>query len=274
LRTQNAGKKLSACAASEPLCVGQCVPSRDATDWPSSSVRCPASAAARHVPRHLAPGARFGSPRATIDHSPVIPMKSVSRLTTRCARLAAAASLLAAQAVSAHPHVWIQYSAKVQMRGAAIVAVSETWRFTDGFPVQLVGIDSLPDNGPVGPAQTKIFREQAFQSLAGSGYFSHLFVDGKPQTFRDPGDFRVSVVGGKIQYAFTLTLAAPVTVTGHQVELGIWDDSFFVDYEPDSANAITLSGHPAASCTAKPFADRAHPIFGGIVIPQGTALSC
>lgn len=201
-------------------------------------------------------------------------MKSVFRLTARVARLAAAAAWCVATAASAHPHVWIKYSAAVQMHGAAIVAVSETWLFTEGFPVQLAGIDSLPDNGPVGPAQTKIFHDQAFQSLAGAGYFSHLFVDGKPQTFRDPGDFRVSVVGGKIQYAFTLTLAAPVTVTGHQVELGIWDDSFFVDYEPDTANAITLAGHPAASCAAKPFADRAHPIFGGIVIPQATALSC
>ncbi|HVW50213.1 MAG TPA: DUF1007 family protein [Trinickia sp.] len=201
-------------------------------------------------------------------------MITVSRSASRYARVAAFATWFVAAVANAHPHVWIKYAAAVQMRGASVVAIVETWRFTAGFPVQLAGVDSLPDNGPVGPEQTKLFREQAFQSLAGAHYFNHLFVDGKPQPFRDPTDFRVSMVDGKIQYEFKLAVSPPVSVTGHQVDLGIWDDSFFVDYEPESANAVRLVGGPAAACTAKPFPDRAHPIFGGIVIPQSTALSC
>jgi ABC-type uncharacterized transport system substrate-binding protein len=183
------------------------------------------------------------------------------------------AAVFVSGAAAAHPHVWIKYSAQLRMHGTSVLAIKQMWRFTEGFPVQLVGIDALPDNGVLNAKQTAIFREQAFASLAGAQYFSHLFVDGQPQQVLDPDDFRVSVEQGKVVYTFTLKLAKPVNVTGHQVALGIWDDSFFVDYEPDAAQAITLDG-AAPTCTAKPFADRAHPIFNGIVVPQATAISC
>lgn len=189
-------------------------------------------------------------------------------------RLAGVAAFAVSGVAAAHPHVWIRFSAHVQMQGTSVVSIAQSWRFSEGFPVQLVGIDTLPDNGPLDAKQTAIFREQAFSSLAGAQYFSHLFVDGDAQRLGDPANFRVRVDHGKLVYTFTLPLKKPVDVSAHKVSLGIWDDSFFVDYEPDGANAVTLDGHAASSCTAKPFQDHAHPIFNGIVVPQATAISC
>jgi ABC-type uncharacterized transport system substrate-binding protein len=189
-------------------------------------------------------------------------------------RLIGVALFVVSGVAAAHPHVWIRFAARVQMQGTAITAIVQTWRFSEGFPVQLVGIDTLPDNGPLDAKQTAIFREQAFASLAGTQYFNHLYVDGQPQRLGEPAGFRVSVDHGKLVYSFTLPLKKPIDVTAHKVSLGIWDDSFFVDYEPDDANAVTIDGHAAASCTAKPYQDHAHPIFNGIVVPQATALSC
>ncbi|HTJ92779.1 MAG TPA: DUF1007 family protein, partial [Pararobbsia sp.] len=66
-------------------------------------------------------------------------------------RLVAVATLVVGAAVSAsaaaHPHVWIAYSAQLQMDGHSVVAVTQTWKFTKGFPAQLTGIDTLPQNG-------------------------------------------------------------------------------------------------------------------------------
>ncbi|CAG9221272.1 ABC-type uncharacterized transport system, substrate-binding protein [Paraburkholderia sabiae] len=192
----------------------------------------------------------------------------------RLVRFAALAALVVSGAAAAHPHVWIRYTAHVQMQGKAVIAIAETWRFSEGFPVQLVGIDTLPDNGPLDAKQTAIFREQAFSSLAGAQYFTRLYADGDAQPLGDPTGFRVSIDHGKLVYTFTLPLKKPVDVTSHKISLGIWDESFFVDYEPDGANAISIDGRAASTCTAKPFQDHAHPIFNGIVVPQATALSC
>ncbi|MCQ0034018.1 DUF1007 family protein [Burkholderia glumae] len=190
-------------------------------------------------------------------------------------RLAGAAALVLSVAAAAHPHVWIRYAARVQMQGTAVTAIAETWRFSAGFPVQIVGIDTLPDNGPLDARQTEIFRKQAFSSLEGAQYFSHLFVNGEAQPFGEPTGFRVSIDHGKLVYTFTLPLKAPVDASSaRKVSLGIWDDSFFVDYEPNGTTPVTLEGRPAATCTAKAFQDRAHPIFNGLYLPQAFALSC
>ena len=188
--------------------------------------------------------------------------------------LSCLAILFVSGTAAAHPHVWIRFTAHVQMQGTRVISIAETWRFTEGFPVQLVGIDALPDNGPLDAKQTAIFRDQAFSSLAGAQYFSHLYADGEALTLGDPTGFRVSVDHGKLVYTFALTLKKPIDVKAHKVSLGIWDDSFFVDYEPDGANAVTVEGHAASTCTAKPFPDHAHPIFNGIVLPQAMAISC
>lgn len=187
---------------------------------------------------------------------------------------AMAGSVVASPAVCAHPHVWIAYSAQLQMEGRTVLAVAQTWRFTKGFPAQLTGIDTLPQDGPLDAKQSAIFKQQAFASLASTSYFNHLFVDGKPQRFRDPDDFRVSIDHGRIVYSFTLKLVSPVSADGHQLDLGIWDDSFFVAYAPDGQNAVTIGPNAQASCTAKSFMDHSHPIFNGIVVPLANAISC
>ncbi|TCF96936.1 ABC transporter substrate-binding protein [Paraburkholderia strydomiana] len=183
-------------------------------------------------------------------------------------------AILSASAAVAHPHVWITYNAKILMRGVTITGITETWRFTEGFPVMLVGIDHLPTSGPLGPAQTAIFKKQAFSSLGPADYFSHLLVDGEPQHFAEPSDFRVSVENGRIEYTFTLPLVKPVTVAGKRVQFGVWDESFYVDYDPESGPAVSLDSGAALTCRTRNFADQHHPVFYGTVVPQATAITC
>jgi len=185
----------------------------------------------------------------------------------------------------AHPHVWVSYAADIQMQDRAVASIAETWRFTNGFPVQIIGLDAQPKDGPATAAQTAVFKEQAFDSLGRVGYYTHLYVNGVPQRLDGPIDFRVAIEGGDVVYRFTLRLPSPVMVTGHTVTLGIWDPSFFVDYEaegnaPDKAIRLrdasgkVVGGSEKAGCTVKSFADTAHPIFTGLVIPKAVTLSC
>jgi ABC-type uncharacterized transport system substrate-binding protein len=193
-------------------------------------------------------------------------------------RLLLGGLLLHAGIALAHPHVWVKYSVHIETNGTSIVALDERWRFTEGFPVQLVGVDQLPAQGPLDAALTQRFHDQAFVSLAHTSYFTHLFVNGSPQAFGAPTHFQVSVEDGKITYAFRLPLAAPLDAHGKQVELGVWDPSFYVDYEQASTDAVsftaaTPSGTPAR-CTIRQIVDSAHPIFNGFVLPHASAITC
>ena len=160
------------------------------------------------------------------------------------------------------------------MEGTSIIALDERWQFTQGFPVQLIGIGPLPASGPLDAAQTQRFFDQAFASLARTSYFNHLFVDGNPQRFGEPSHFKVSVEDGKITYGFLLPLAAPLDVRGKQVEFGEWDPSFYVDFEPASADAVSFAPGKPTSCSIHEVVDSAHPIFNGFLLPHASAITC
>jgi ABC-type uncharacterized transport system substrate-binding protein len=87
-------------------------------------------------------------------------------------------------------------------------------------------------------------------------------------------NFSVSIEQGHVVYRFLLPLVKPVDFKRERVTLGVWDDTFFVDFESAAQPVLTLSGGSPGNCKAVAFGDRDHPIFGGSVIPQASRLSC
>jgi len=191
--------------------------------------------------------------------------------------VAAACCAVAVAPLAAHPHVWITYSSVARMDGSVLGAVQERWTFSQGFPVSIVGdLTAMPTAGPVGPKYIRIFRQQAFDSLKGADYFTHVFVDGKAARFGEVRDFAVSVKGGQIVYTFVLPLADKVDLKLAQVQVGIWDETFFVDFQSPSRSStpVVFDATAEKSCTAEPFEDKVHPIFGGAIFPLSVRLSC
>lgn len=191
--------------------------------------------------------------------------------------VAAACCAVAAAPLAAHPHVWITYASVARMDGSTLGAVQEKWTFSQGFPVSIVGdLTGMPKSGPLGPKYIRIFRQQAFDSLKGADYFTHVFVDRKAAHFREVRDFAVSIEGGRIIYTFVLPLADKVDVKLAQVQLGIWDETFFVDFQAPSKSGapVVFDATAEESCTVQPFEDKVHTIFGGAISPLSTRLSC
>jgi len=221
--------------------------------------------------------------------------------------VAAACCAVAVAPLAAHPHVWITYTSVARMDGSVLGAVQERWTFSQGFPVSIVGdltamptagpvgpkyirifrqqgfpvsivgdLTAMPTAGPVGPKYIRIFRQQAFDSLKRADYFTHVFVDGKAARFGEVRDFAVSVKGGQIVYTFVLPLADKVDLKLAQVQVGIWDETFFVDFQSPSRSStpVVFDATAEKSCTAEPFEDKVHPIFGGAIFPLSVRLSC
>jgi ABC-type uncharacterized transport system substrate-binding protein len=187
----------------------------------------------------------------------------------------AAALLGAALPAIAHPHVWIDYAAVAQMRGTTLYALKERWTFSKGFPVPIVGdMTGMPKSGPVGEKYTAVFKQQAFNALKGADYFTQVFANGKPIAVGEAAGFSVTVDQGHVVYDFLVPLVAPVDVKRAKVQLGVWDETFFVDFQGAPAPAITLDAHAPKTCKAQPFEDHEHAIFGGSIFPQASLLIC
>jgi ABC-type uncharacterized transport system substrate-binding protein len=193
-------------------------------------------------------------------------------LLPACCALALAALPATAQA---HPHVWINYSMVAQTQGTVLVAMQQTWIFSKGFPFSLVGdFSHMPKSGPLNADYTATFKAQAFSLLKSSDYFTHVFVDGKAVALGKARNFSVSIEQGHVVYRFLLPLVKPVDFKRERVTLGVWDETYFVDFESAAQPVLTLSAGSPGSCKAAAFEDRDHPIFDGSVIPQASRLSC
>ncbi|SAL21690.1 hypothetical protein AWB69_01460 [Caballeronia udeis] len=175
----------------------------------------------------------------------------------------------------AHPHVWINYSMVAQTQGTLLVAMQQTWIFSKGFPFSLVGdFSNMPKSGPLNADYTATFKAQAFSLLKSSDYFNHVFVDGKAVAVAEARNFSVSIEQGHVVYRFLLPLVKPVDFKRERVTLGVWDDTFFVDFESAAQPALTLGAGSPRNCKATAFEDHDHPIFGGTILPQASRLSC
>lgn len=195
----------------------------------------------------------------------------------RCLLPACCALLLAGLAApaQAHPHVWINESMVAQTRGTLLVAVQETWAFSKGFPFSMIGdFSSMPKSGPLNASYTATFKAQAFASLKGADYFTHVFADGKAVALGEPHDFSVAIEEGHIVYRFVMPLVKSVDIKRARVSLGVWDETFFVDFENTAQPALTLGAGSPGTCKAEPFEDHDHPIFGGTLFPHASRLSC
>jgi len=161
------------------------------------------------------------------------------------------------------------------MHGSTLVAVQEHWTFSKGFPLPIVGdISAMPKSGPVGARYTEMFKQQAFSALKDANYFTQVYADGRQLAVGEARGFRVSMDKGSVTYDFVVPLMATVDVTRAKVQLGVWDESFFVDIEGARPQAVTFDPHTSTACTATNFDDRNHPIFNGLVIPHASMLRC
>ena len=141
---------------------------------------------------------------------------------------------------AAHPHVWVDASAKVLFDGnGAIVSIEHAWIFDEAFSASLVlGLDTNGDG---------IYAREELQELAGINVESldyyHYFTsiagaqetdrlgDLYSETFAAPRDYFLTHDGSRLTLHFDLPLDAPVVPAEHDlVVVDIYDPEYFVAF--------------------------------------------
>jgi ABC-type uncharacterized transport system substrate-binding protein len=163
--------------------------------------------------------------------------------------LLAAATMLAAGAASAHPHVWITATSELLYAAdGTVTGVRHAWTFDDMFSTYAVqGLESKTKGAytreELGPlAQTNV------ESLKEYAYFTFARADGKKERFQEPVDYFLDYKDTVLTLHFTLPLKNPVKPK--QLVLEVFDRSFFIDFKMAKDNPVKLVGAPAG-CQAK-----------------------
>ena len=152
------------------------------------------------------------------------------------------ASILSA---SAHPHVWVTMRSElVYGPDGRITGIRHAWTFDDMFSAFATqGIDSK-QRGVFTRQELEPLAKTNVESLKDFEYFTMAKVNGKKADFVDPpAGYYLDYKDQILTLHFTLPLKTPQKAQDLQIE--IYDPSYFVDFSFEKDNAVALVGAPA-----------------------------
>jgi ABC-type uncharacterized transport system substrate-binding protein len=176
----------------------------------------------------------------------------IHRLVTSFAALLAVAVTPVGSAI-AHPHVWVTMKSEVVYApDGSVTGVRHAWTFDDMFSAFATqGIESKK-KGEFTRQELAPLAEVNVTSLKEFDFFTNAKSDGKKVQFTDPVDCYLEYKDSLLTLNFVLPLKAAVKAKNLQLE--IYDPTYFVDFTFGEKDPVALKGAPA-SCklaTARP----------------------
>jgi ABC-type uncharacterized transport system substrate-binding protein len=160
-------------------------------------------------------------------------------------RLAAALLFFAiAGEASAHPHVWVTMKSElVYAADGSVMGVRHAWTFDDMFSTYATqGLESKK-KGAFTREELEPLAKVNVESLKEYDYFTIAYVNGKKAALKEPEDYWLDFTDGVLTLHFTLSFVSPVKAQNLDVEM--YDPSFFVDFSFAAKDPAQLVGAPA-----------------------------
>ena len=153
----------------------------------------------------------------------------------------------------AHPHVWatvrseIMFDAKGQITG-----VRHAWTFDEFYTAMAVqGLDTNGD-GVFSEEELKPLAEVNVNSLKDFDYFTFVHIgDGDNLPLKPPENYSLDYDKSLLTLHFTLPLATPLDPRGKDVQVDVYDPSFFVAFGFATEQPVKLSGAAIKGCSAE-----------------------
>src|SRR5687767_6963178 len=148
--------------------------------------------------------------------------------------------VLGVVSASAHPHVWVTMRSQVMYApDGTITGVRHAWTFDDMFSAFAIqGIESKKRNVFTREELAPLAKTNV-ESLKEFEYFTVAKIDGKQVAFADPpGDYYLEYKDEILTLHMTVPLRNPVKA--RNVDIEIYDPSYFVDFAFEKDKAVTL----------------------------------
>jgi ABC-type uncharacterized transport system substrate-binding protein len=160
-----------------------------------------------------------------------------------CFGIAALAAGLAP--AMAHPHVWVTMKSEVVYAAdGSVTGVRHAWTFDDMFSAFATqGIESKK-KGAFTREELAPLADVNVTSLKEFDFFTQAKMDGKKLEFGDPLDHYLDFKDSLLTLNFVLPLKAPAKAKNLQLE--VYDPSYFVDFTFAEKDPVALKGAPAA----------------------------
>jgi len=173
------------------------------------------------------------------------------RVVTAVLAVAACAGL--AGAAHAHPHVWATVRSEIILNADhQITGVRHSWTFDEFYSAMAVqGLDTNGD-GVFSAKELEPLAEVNIKSLKDFDYFTSVHIgDADNLPLKPPENYSLDYDKSLLTLHFTLPVEKPIDTHGQQVQVDVYDPSFFVAFGFATEKPVTLAGADTKGCDAK-----------------------
>lgn len=185
------------------------------------------------------------------------------------------AMLALARPARAHPHVWIDAVVEAWFVKGAVTEFRVTWTFDDFFSAMAIDDFDENRNRTLEDAELQKLASVSEETLAASGYFMHVIIDGAALVVEAVRDFTAAVTDkGLLRYTFTVVLPDPVDPSRRALSVALYDDNYYVDVALNKMDPVRLKGEMPLACTFAVAEDRDHSFYLGMIYPMRVRIQC
>jgi len=160
--------------------------------------------------------------------------------------LVLAIALLCAAAATpalAHPHVWVTIRSQILYApDGTVTGVRHAWTFDDMFSAFATQGIAQQTKGQFTREELASLAKVNVTSLREYGFFTYAKADGKSFVFEEPKDYWLDYKDAALTLNFVLPAKQPAKAK--QLEIEIYDETFFVAFELAPKEAATLATAP------------------------------
>jgi ABC-type uncharacterized transport system substrate-binding protein len=155
--------------------------------------------------------------------------------------------LMAVERASAHPHVWITMKSElVYAPDGSATGVRHHWTFDDLFSAYATqGLDAKK-KGEFTREELAPLAQVNVESLKDFDYFTFAKANGDKTEFKDPIDYYLGFNAKDTVLTLHFTLPFKTPVMAKDLDVEVYDPSYFVDFSFVEKDAAALVGAPAA----------------------------
>jgi len=167
--------------------------------------------------------------------------------------LAITACVGLARDARAHPHVWATVRSEIILdANRQITGVRHAWTFDEMYSAMAVqGLDTNGD-GVFSAEELKPLTEVNIKSLKEFDYFTFVHIgDADNLPLKPPENSSLDYDKSVLTLHFTLPLETPVNAHGQEVQVDVYDPSFFVAFGFATEAPVKLSGPAIKGCAAE-----------------------
>jgi len=172
--------------------------------------------------------------------------------------LMAAAFIALPVAAFAHPVIIITYGVDFSFSASGLRGFHEVWHFDRVHSQQILQMFDANQNGRIDPDELPALKRGYFDDLDKYNYFTSIVLNGKALPTKGVTDFSAAFENNSMVYRFFVPLEVPATSAGQELDVTVWDPTYYTDLNLDAGNALRMQKPSAIHATISMANDHRH----------------